>query len=260
MIMMKKSGIARKAILTSMVCASALFGDSDEAVNLDRLKVESSTIDLKNDLRTETSNVNIVNEEKLETVGAKNLIEVLKTVPGVTSVARAGEMFQIRFRGVGQQQYMGEKPGVAIIVDGVPVMSNAGGFRLNLQNVKSIKVIKGGASYLYGDTALSGAIVITTKQAKNKNESVASVEVGSYNYQEYIVGTTQGTEDYSFNLNGSYRKTDGYWEDAELWTKSVNGKFQYYLDDSSDMTLGVDVTEKFDEGGPSCDQRSQPWR
>lgn len=232
-----------------MVCASALFGESGGTVNLDSLKVESSTIDLKNDLKTETSTVNIINGEKLETIGAKNLIDVLKTVPGITSVARAGEMFQIRFRGVGQQQYMGEKPGVAIIVDGVPVMSNAGGFRLNLQNVKSIKVIKGPASYLYGDTALSGAIIITTKQTKNINASVVSAEVGSYNYQEYVVGTTQGAEDFSYTLNGSYRKSDGYWADAELWTKSVNGKFQYYLDESSEITLGADVTDKFDEGG-----------
>lgn len=231
------------------VLLTALLGSLAMAEDLGTVNVESSTINVKGDLATESSKVEVVDEEMLETIGAKNLIDVLKTIPGVTSVARSGEMFQVRFRGVGQQQFMGEKPGVAIIVDGVPVMSDAGGFKLNMQNVKSIKVVKGSASYLYGDTALAGAIVITTKQTKNKNESVARVEYGSYNYQEYAVGTTQGTEDYSFTLNGSYRKTDGYWEDAELWTKSVNGKFQYYLDDSSDITVGIDNTDKFDEGG-----------
>ncbi len=239
-------GIKKTTLSISVLCALAI---NLSATDLGRIEVESSTIDLKTDVKTEVSNVDVISEETLDIVDPKNLVDVLKTVPGMTSVARAGEMMQIRFRGVGQQQFMGENPGVAIIVDGVPVMANAGGIRLNMTDIKSIKVIKGSASYLYGDGALSGALIITTKKPKGKHETTITAELGSYNYQEYTLGTTQGTEDFAINLNASKRSTDGYWTNSKLWTQSINGKFSYYIDDTSDITLGIDVTEKFDEGG-----------
>ncbi len=217
--------------------------------DLGLVSVESSTIDVKADTQTEVSNTDVIDAEMMQTVDPKNLVDVLKTVPGVTSVARAGEMMQIRFRGVGQQQYMGEKPGVVIIVDGVPVMPNAGGIRLNMADVKSIKVIKGSASYLYGDGALAGALVITTKKPRAKNESELYAEVGSYSYQEYRASTYWSNEYVGVNLNASRRFSEGYWRDAELWTTSFNGKLSYFIDDTSDITLGADITEKFDEGG-----------
>jgi len=234
----------------SLVVAAAIFSAASViADDLGTIKVESSTIDVKAGTKTEVSNVDVIDEETIKTVGPKNLGDILKTVPGVTAVERAGEMMQIRFRGVGQQQYMGENPGVAIIVDGVPVMAKSGGIRLNLTDIKSIKIIKGSASYLYGDGALAGALIITTKKPRAKSESALSAELGSYGYQEYTASTTQGTEDFAINLNASRRSSDGYWRDAKLWTKSLNGKVSYYVDDTSDITLGIDRTKKFDEAG-----------
>lgn len=235
-----------KRLYVSAICALAI---NLSASDLGTIQVESSTIDLKTEVKTEASNVDVISEETIKVVDPKNLVDVLKTVPGMTSVARAGEMMQIRFRGVGQQQFMGEKPGVVIIVDGVPVMAKAGGIRLNMTDIKSIKVIKGSASYLYGDGALAGALIITTKKPKGKNETTVTAEIGSYNYKEFTVGTTQSTEYLAVNLNASSRSSDGYWTDSKLWTKSLNGKLSYYIDDTSDITLAVDLTKKFDEGG-----------
>ncbi|MEJ2413786.1 MAG: TonB-dependent receptor plug domain-containing protein [Sulfurimonas sp.] len=172
--------IQKKALVTSIVCALAL---NLGATDLGSISVESSTIDINSEDATEVSNVDVIDQETIQTVGPKNLVDVLKTVPGVTAVARAGEMMQIRFRGVGQQQFMGEQPGVAIIVDGVPIKSKSGGFRINMTDIKSIKVIKGSASYLYGDGALSGALIITTKRPKGKNETIITAEAGSYKYR-----------------------------------------------------------------------------
>jgi len=231
--------------LVAILALSTLQASED----LGTLNVNSSTIDINTDLSTESSSIAIIDEETIDIVGSKNITDILRTVPGMTNVARAGEVVQFKFRGVGAQQYMGEKPGVAIIIDGIPVMSISGGVRLNLDDIKSVKVIKGSASYLYGDTALSGAVIITTKKLNTKSESSMSTEFGSYGFQNYQASTTQNKENFSFNLNGSYRKTDGYWTDSEMWTKSANGKFSYYLDDTSDITVGVDITDKYDQGG-----------
>ncbi len=239
--------------LQSFALIALLIGSSTAQVlateDLGLVSIESSTIDVKADTQSEVSNTDMIDEEMMEIVDPKNLVDVLKTVAGVTSVARAGEMMQIRFRGVGQQQYMGEHPGVVIIVDGVPVMAKAGGIRLNMADVKSIRVVKGAASYLYGDGALAGALVITTKKPRSKNESELYAELGSYNYQEYRASTYWSNDYFGINLNASRRYSDGYWRDAELWTNSINGKLSYFIDDTSDVTLGIDITDKFDEGG-----------
>jgi iron complex outermembrane receptor protein len=245
--MIKRTRLSKGLLLSGVLLSlSTAYAGED----LGSISVESSTIsNLTVDKKTEVSSVDIIDEETIDTVDAKNLTDLLKTIPGVTSLSRAGEMMQIKFRGVGQQQYMGENPGVAIIVDGVPVMAKSGGIRLNLTDIESIKVVKGSASYLYGDGALSGALIITTKKAKGKSESELRATLGSYNYLEYIASTTQSNEYFAINLNASKRSTDGYWTDSEMWTKSLNGKLSYYIDDTSDVTLGVDVTKKFDEGG-----------
>ncbi len=236
----------QKAIFLSFVTCTSLMASD---VDLGTISVESSTIEVNSDLKTESSSVNIISEETIENVGSKNIIDILKTIPGMTNVARTGEILQFRFRGVGNQSFMGEEPGVAIIVDGVPVKSVSGGVRLNLQDIKTIKVVKGSASYLYGEAALSGAVIITTKRANTKNTSSIKAEVGSHGYKETEISTAHTLENFAFNLNGTYRKTDGYWTESEMWTKSVNGKFTYFLDDSSDVTFGADVTKKYDQTG-----------
>ena len=74
--------------------------------------------------------------------------------PGVTADLSSGDEIKIKLRGIENQRYMGEKPGVAIVIDGVPVFERTGKVNIDLDNIESIKVIKGGASYLFGDDGL----------------------------------------------------------------------------------------------------------
>ena len=56
----------------------------------------------------------------------------------------------------------------------------------------------------------------------------------------------QSTEDFSVQLQGSKRdQVDGYWENCMIiGHKSFNGKYQYYIDDYSDVTFGLDYTKR----------------
>ena len=84
---------------------------------------------------------------------------------------------------------MGERPGVAVVIDGVPVFERTGRVNIDLDNIESIKVIKGGASYLFGDDALSGAVIITTKRGANYDNIHLSGEVGSFDYRKALART-----------------------------------------------------------------------
>lgn len=48
----------------------------------------------------------------------------------------------------------------------------------------------------------------------------------------------------SFHIQGSERKSDGYYEDSGYSAKYFNGKVQYYIDDSSDVTIGGEYSKR----------------
>ncbi len=236
----------RVLLLSGLALFSSIAAAED--ITLDTVEVESSTIeDMASDPKTEVSTVNVIDEQTYEVIDPKNIGEALRTIPGITADVRSGDTVEIHIRGVNQQEFMWEDTGVAVVIDGVPVLQNGGKVKFNLDNIESIKVIKGGASYLFGPNAMAGAVIITTKKPKGSSSVTASVDYGTFAYQNYMATLNHATEQYALILNGSYRYTNGYWDMTENWTGSGNGKLTWFLDDSSDITFGAEYTKKFEE-------------
>lgn len=239
----------RNKMKSSSLLLSFLFAGSfvyaDMVKTLETISVESSTIDDKfMDKKSEVSSVSNVSGEKIDNAHIENIQQILQQIPGITSEIKTGDSLKIHIRGVENQMYMGEKPGVAVVIDGVPVFERTGAVNIDLDNIESIKVIKGGASYLFGDDALSGAVIITTKRGAHYANNFAAVEAGSFGYQKLLARTGYANEDMSFHIQGSERKADGYWEDSNYSAKYFNGKLQYYIDDSSDITFGTEYSKR----------------
>jgi len=236
----------KQRVYLSLICAVAL---NLSAADLGEIQVESSTIeDLSYDKKTEVSTVNTIDAKTIEELNPKNINEVLQAIPGITADARSN-VVEIHMRGIGQQEFMWEDTGVAIVVDGVPVLQDGGKVRLNMNEIESIKVIKGGASYLYGNTALAGAVIITTKKHKNKSGAELEVERGSYGYENFVGRAYQSTEQYSVNVMTSYEEEEGYWYNSKNYRKTASGLFTYYIDDTSDITLSLDYVDSFEQSG-----------
>ena len=237
-----------KKIKYSVVAALAIVATLNASEDLGLIMVESSTIDDKfESKKMEVSNTATLKGSEIEEYHAENLADVLNNnIPGLTVRKNEGDSNKIHIRGVAGEMYMGEKPGVAIVIDGVPVQERAGSVNIDMDNIESIKVIKGGASYLYGNDALAGAVVITTKKPKGKNEGFVTVESGSDRYEKYLANYMGSTESFAYELQGSYKASDGYWDNSDYWAKSFNGKLQYYIDETSDITFGVDISSRYE--------------
>src|SRR5512134_3692875 len=178
---------AKQVFALSMVAlatSQAVYADGNM---LQEVTVTSTTIDDRFDSkRGEPSNINNISGKKVDDEHGKNLVEILESIPGVTAEVQSGDSVKIMLRGVEAQRYMGEKPGVAIVIDGVPVQERTGRANIDLDNIESIKVIKGGASYLFGDDGLAGAVIITTKRgAKYKGVTVAA-DQGAWGYNRQL--------------------------------------------------------------------------
>ncbi|MEA3290445.1 MAG: TonB-dependent receptor [Campylobacterota bacterium] len=230
----------------SFVAAIALATSLNAAEDLGKISVESSTIDDNADSqKAQVSNIQVITAKDIETINPKSVSDILNTVPGVTMTLSGTDSLKVHIRGVDNQMYMGERPGVAIVIDGVSVQETTGKINIDLDNIESIKVIKGGASYLYGNDAIAGAVVITTKRQKSGiSSSKIEAESGSFGYKKFVASTNQSFETGALQLQGSYTDTDGYWDEAFVTKKSVNSKYQYYIDDTSDITFGADLSKR----------------
>lgn len=107
----------------------------------------------------------IYNQQKIEKLGANNVMEVVKNIPGFTLTASPTGNTYIGFRGIA-------KDNVAILVNGIP-LNQDGNYDLesiSADIIDRIEVVKGGATVLYGSNASAGVINIITnkKAAKNK--------------------------------------------------------------------------------------------
>lgn len=229
-------------IVLSAICAFSL---NLSASDLGMIQVESSTIvDKFTSNKTEVSSTATISGETVDDAHTENIQQILQSIPGVTTTYTDGDTLKIHLRGVENQMYMGEQPGVAVVIDGVPVFERTGSVNIDLDNIESIKVIKGGASYLFGDEALSGAVVITTKKGAHYNNNFGTFEMGSYGYKKVVARTGYADENLNFHVQASERKSDGYYEDSGYDAKYLNGKFQYYIDETSDLTFGLEVSDR----------------
>lgn len=228
------------SILLSTLLSVSCFATE----NLGIIGIDSTTIDDRfHSGQTEVSSTASISGETVDEAHIENLQQVLQAIPGITTEIKTGDTLKIHIRGVENQRYMGEKPGVAVVIDGVPVFERTGAVNIDLDNIASIKVIKGGASYLFGDDALAGAVIITTKKGAINRSSVAS-EFGSFGYRKLLAETSFAKDSFNGRLQISERKSDGYWKDSDYLARYANGKLQYYIDDTSDLTFGIEASHR----------------
>lgn len=106
----------------------------------------------------------IVSGEELDSSGARTLSDYLQRIPGVKILSQGGilESATVSMRGSSGEQ-------VLVIVDG-EVLNDLWGGAVNLNaiplgEIETIEIIKGSGSALYGEGALGGVLIITTKKS-----------------------------------------------------------------------------------------------
>jgi iron complex outermembrane receptor protein len=212
---------------------------------LPAVTVTSTTIDDRFDSkRGEASNVSNISGKQVDGEHGKNIMDILDAIPGVTAEIQSGDSVKIMLRGVEAQRYMGEKPGVAVVIDGVPVLERTGRVNIDLDNIESIKVIKGGASYLFGEDALSGAIIITTKRGAKMAGYTVSTEMGSFGYRKALARAGFAEGNWVGHLQASKAYADDFYDQGAYSRRYVDGKLQYLIDATSDISLGFENAKR----------------
>ena len=156
----------------------------------------------------------VITAEDIRNMGAKDLDEVMESVPGVHVTRAANNNFSIyTIRGIGANQTT--NPQVLMLQNGIPTNTLFRGDRGQsigaplLENIARIEIIRGPGSALYGADAFSGVINIITKTAKNAPGTEMGARIGSFNTRNAWVqhGNQHGAVDVAAYLQVGH--TDG---------------------------------------------------
>lgn len=154
----------------------------------------------------------VITAREIERMGARNLNDVLETVPGLhimpSPIDRLNPTFAIR--GINSSF----NPQVLMLINGIPFKKNDNGgrptlFRLPVSSISRVEVIRGPGSAVYGADAFSGVINIITKDAGDIDGTEVGGRGGSFNSKDFWLqhGDTWGGLDVA--LTFEWQKSDG---------------------------------------------------
>ena len=166
--------------------------DSTKTLQLDEVVVSDSRFELKRENSGKT--VITISQKELEQNQGRSVAEIINTKSGIEingTRSYAGQNLSTFVRGGNNRQ-------VLVIIDGIQVSDPSGTSAeydlrlLNAAQIESIEILKGAASTLYGNSAATAVINITTKKAKK--EGLALDVISSF-------GTNQTEDDQNYNIS-----------------------------------------------------------
>ncbi len=218
-------------VLASVNRALAQNGD-EEVYELEEVVVTATH---KMKMLDTPMSISIITAGELEEMGAKNIAEALRKLPGVIDVSAKDDAIAIR----GIQGSMAGGP--VILIDGIP--QKIGDYRFDqfsfipVSQVERIEVLRS-AGIVYGPGSARGVINVITKKGK-KDKPIdfdVSGSYGSWNTHNEYAGLSGKMNQWDYFLNAANYSTDGYEEEKQNRTSGLL-KLGYNL--SEQTRLGI---------------------
>lgn len=199
--------------------------------------------------------VTALSQKDIESAGVERPTDFISLIPNVSIVdtANVGDT-QVSIRGIVSTR--DAESTFAYVVDGV-LITNPNGFNEELLDVAQIEVLKGPQGALYGRNAVSGAILVTTKEPADDLEGSVKLGAGS-NGIKRVNGVVSGafSDTLRGRLTASYNTTDGHYtniftgqDDTVDFLEDTTLKGRLMWDVTDDLTLDMRFGRSEVEGG-----------
>ncbi len=223
-------------LLISLLIYTSVFADNkkdnektSKHIDLKEVTINASRLGLK--LKDIPGKVEIIDSRTIENTSASNLAELLKKTTGVDIVEYPGMLSGISMRGFSPG--IGENNYTVILIDGIPAGTNNIA-TISLNNIKSIEILKGPYSSLYGSQAMGGIINIITKTNTGSISTNLNLTYGSYN--KGIIDFNVGgniTEKLTFRVSAQKEKQNSDYK--------VGNSTLFSLNTEEEKLLGLDL-------------------
>lgn len=209
-------------------------------------RVEQEVLDLP-------GHISVIDREEIERSGARDVPELLRREPGlfITNTTTNAGGYTVEARGFNDGG--GNGSSLLVLVDGrrinEPDSSTPDWSVPRLDHIERIEIVRGPASAVWGDNAVSGVVHIITRQGEGPLEATLTGHTGSYGDDggSFYGGGTLGPVSASFFAEGY--STNGYRDRAGFRTWQYEGSLRGTLGEAA--VLGV-------RAGYTTDKREFP--
>lgn len=194
-----RKSIAALAAVVSFSCLAA-----DDAAKLDDLVVTANRVAVP--LTEVTSSVTVITRADIERLQARDMADLLRSIPGVTVAQNGGrgQATTVFLRG-------NESRHTLVLINGhragtveLPAFSFE---YLPVDNIERIEIVQGARSSLYGSQAFGGVINIITR---SDTQTRLTLKRGNRNTAQISGRTGFDNEHFSLGLDAGEESTDGY--------------------------------------------------
>lgn len=222
-----KSVRARAAGFAALLLVSSAPAGADSAstgVPIDEVTVHGSVLPTYElPLRRTGAHVTVIDAEEIERSGATTLPQILREKAGFVVYDQNGNAYE----GVTGLRGFNGGDDLAVVVDGVRVNDPNGNFvawnLIPLERIERVEVIRGGATPLFGRSALSGVVRITTKRARETGGSLA-LAAASHAGRRLLASYDAATDRWDLAIGATLEEGKGFRENAGLRYADVSGK------------------------------------
>ena len=198
----------------------------------------------------------VINNKTIQDTKPTTFDQVLNKVSGVNMVNLGNEQHQMSIR-----QPMTTKSLFLYLEDGIPIRTTGlynhnALLEMNMASVKSIEVIKGPSSSLYGSEAIGGVVNFITAAPTAIPVLKFTTQGNNIGYKRADLFTSISKGKWGFVLSGYYaNKKNGYLEYSDFQKSTFTARIDYHFSDKtilsnsitwlnyySDMSGGIDST------------------
>lgn len=167
--------------------AELMMAEADLALLYGDEESVSVATGLSKPLRLAPAVASVITADEIRASGARTLAEALERVPGVHAYPSALDRMTTGFsiRGIRTS----ENAQVLVLIDGVPLVDLFNGhrgptFRLPVESIARIEVVRGPGSAVYGADAFAGVISVITKSADDIPGNEVGVRAGAFDSRD----------------------------------------------------------------------------
>ena len=229
-----------KKIISTLVVATLSTSAFADGINLSPVVV-TATKNAINSFDVPVS-IDVVDKSSIQDGQAQMVLsESLIRVPGITAQNRTqfSQDPQISTRGFGSRSAFGVR-GLRIYVDGIPFSMPDGigqPGNIDLNAVKSIEVMRGPFSSLYGSSSGGVIQLLTQDSPKSPLEVSAGLMFGNYGTQKETLRAAGSEGNFEYLVNYSKFETDGYRTNSAANKDQLTAKLKFNLSDTTKVTV-----------------------